>query len=233
MISGFLWNQYFRARNCVRLHRNRTRKVRRLELGPGDQPLQGFESLNISWTGREDYVLDASKPLPFCDGEYDLIYASHILEHIPWYQTNSVIQEWIRILAPGGTIEIWVPDGLKICRALVDFEEQGNNYIEKDGWYRLNPTKDPAIWAAGRLFTYGDGLGSTDHPNWHRALFTPRLLHLVLTRAGLTDVRRLQSSDVRGHDHGWINLGMAGDKPSAVKTTGSGVTVARENAPAI
>jgi hypothetical protein len=33
-----------------------------------------------------------------------------------------------------------------------------------------------------------------------------------LKRAGCRNVERLQHSQVRGHDHGWINLGIAGIK---------------------
>ena len=62
-----------------------------------------------------DYVYDAGKPLPFEDNTFDLVYASHVLEHIPWYKVEEVVKEWVRILKPGGVLEVWVPDGLKIC----------------------------------------------------------------------------------------------------------------------
>jgi hypothetical protein len=105
-----------------------------------------------------------------------------------------------------------VPDGLKICKALVDYEVEGNNYIHEDGWYRYNPEKDPCKWASGRIYTYGDGTGNPCHPNWHRSLFTPRYLKTLFETAGLHGVRVLNKTEVRGDDHRWINLGMTGIK---------------------
>ena len=129
-----------------------------------------------------------------------------------WYQVEQVLAEWVRILKPGGKLEIWVPDGLKICRALVDYELHNKNYIHKDGWYKYNPNKEVCRWAAGRLYTYGDGTGNPKSENWHRAIFTPRYLRLISERAGLRDVCQMEHSEIRGHDHGWINLGIKGIK---------------------
>lgn len=195
-----------------RLGANQRLATRRLEIGPGDHRIPGFETLNIVDGPEVDYVCDAAEPLRFVDGTFDLIYCSHILEHIPWYKTEKVLRDWTRVLKPGGTLEVWVPDGLKICQAFVDAEARGENYIDEDGWYYLNPSRDPCVWASGRIFTYGDGTGKTCHPNWHRAIFSPRYLGDLLRRAGLHSVREMNRSEVRGYDHAWINLGMCGTK---------------------
>ena len=157
--------------------------------------------------------LDAAGPLPFPSNTFELIYASHVLEHVPWTHTQQTLPEWVRILQPGGRLEVWVPDGLKISKAFVDAELHGNQDYRDDGWFRFNESQDPCTWAAGRLFTYGDGQGNANHPNWHRALFSPRKLTELFTEAGLIDVRELDRAEVRGADHGWINLGMTGVKP--------------------
>lgn len=188
----------------------RSRTDRKLEIGPGPQRIEGFESLNIVGGRNVDYVCNASKRLPFRTGTFQIVYASHVLEHIPWYQTERVLTEWVRVLAPGGRLEIWVPDGLKICQAFVDAERHASTDFHNDGWYRFNDEKDPCQWASGRVFSYGDGLGTVGHPNWHLAVFSYRYLDQALKRAGCRDVRPLSQSDIRGHDHGWINLGIAG-----------------------
>ena len=190
----------------------RSRTQRKLEIGPGPQRIEGFESLNIVGGRNVDYVWNASKRLPFKDGTFQTIYASHVLEHIPWYQTERVLAEWVRVLAPQGQLEIWVPDGLKICKAFVDAEHSASTDFHNDGWYRFNDEKDPCQWASGRVFSYGDGLGTVGHPNWHLAVFSFRYLAQALKKAGCRDVRSLSQSEVRGHDHGWINLGIAGLK---------------------
>lgn len=190
------------------LARNGGKKERRLEIGPGRSRLPGFETLDIAGGRQVDYILDASRPLPFPSGTFREIHSSHALEHLPWFRTEGILREWVRILEPGGTMSIWVPDALKICRTVVQAEE-GDLHEPPDGWRRLNPDGSPYLWAAGRLF-YG---ANPAYPSWHRALFTPRFLKLAMERAGLTRVRELGREDVRGDDHGWINLGVEGVKP--------------------
>jgi predicted SAM-dependent methyltransferase len=202
-----------RCRTAVALRSNRLKSERRLEIGPGVKRLTGFETLNIWPDWHTDYLCNASGRLPFEDETFILVYASHVLEHIPWYQAEAALTEWRRILKPGGGLEVWVPDGLKICKALVEAEENGRDYTHLDGWYKFNPEKDPCVWAAGRLFTYGDGKGRLDHPNWHRAIFTARYLKALFEKVGLTQIRELTQEEVRGHDHGWISLGVVGVKP--------------------
>lgn len=186
---------------------------RYLEIGPGASRIPSFETLDVVRGPNVDYVWDAAKPLPFKSGTFDLVYASHVLEHIPWYKTEEVLRDWTLVLKHGGLLEAWVPDGLKICKTLLEAELGGGSRIDEDGWYRFNPRRDPCVWAAGRIFTYGDGTGATNHPNWHRAIFTARYLKELFERAGLVDVRELDRSEVRGYDHGWISLGVTGRKP--------------------
>ena len=185
---------------------------RALEIGPGPRRIQGFETLNVVGGRNVDFIWDADRHLPFRTGTFRLIYASHILEHIPWYRTDEVLREWVRLLQPGGRLELWVPDGLKICRAFVAAEDAGSEDFRGDQWYRFNPEEDPCLWAAGRVFSYGDGNGTKGHFNWHLALFSPRYLERALRQAGCSRVEQLDRSQVRGHDHGWINLGMVGIK---------------------
>lgn len=194
------------------IRKNRKKIVRMLEIGPGPKRLDGFETLNVIAGLEVDYVLDAAKPLPFESGSFDLIYASHVLEHIPWYQTAMVLSEWARLIKKGGTIEIFVPDGIKIAKTFVDAEEADPCLIAQDGWYRFNDGRDPCVWANGRIFSYGDGTGRKNDPNWHFCLFSERYLRFLLEESGFGNVVPLGASDVRGHDHGWINMGVRGVK---------------------
>ena len=206
-----MWTRLILTR--ANLLRNSGKKKRFLEIGPGEDRIPGFETLDITPKRNVDYVRDCAKKMPFGNCTFDIVYSSHVLEHIPWYQVEEVLREWVRILKPGGYMEIWVPDGIKICKAFVDAELFGNDYIHLDGWYKFNPEKDPCLWAAGRIYTYGDGRGNPKSPNWHRSLFSPRYLKLLLARAGLQNIADLCKEEVRGNDHGWINLGARGTKP--------------------
>lgn len=192
---------------------NQKKKERKLEIGPGNTRIAGFETVNVVWGSNVDYIADASKKLPFKDNTFDIVYASHILEHIPWYQLEKTLTEWFRIVKPGGSIEIWIPDGLLIAKTFVEYEETGVDNIINDGWYKFNEEKDPCIWANGRIFSYGDGTGIKSNPNWHLSIFSPRYLEKILSKSGFVKIERLKKENVRGYDHGWINLGMRGYKP--------------------
>jgi SAM-dependent methyltransferase len=196
----------------LNLLRNARRTERKLEIGPGSARLPGFETLNIVGSPNVDYVCDATRQLPFKDGTFRTIYASHVLEHAPWYLTEEVLKEWVRILSVDGCLEIWVPDGLKIARAFVEAETMDSKEYRKDDWWRFNEIRDPCRWVNGRLFSYGDGTGRRGHYNWHLATFSYRYLELLLGRAGLSGIEQLERSLVRGYDHGWINLGIRGWK---------------------
>jgi len=197
---------------------------RKLEIGPGKNRPEGFETLDIAAKGGIDYIADAGFGLPFKNETYDVIYASHILEHIPWYKTEDSLREWARVLKRGGSLEIWVPDGYKIWQMFFETMLDGRNEISKDSFQRFNPEKNPYLWLNGRLFTYGDGTGKADRadlesPNWHRAIFTYGYLEQLLTKVGLAGVRQMDRTEVRGFDHGYINLGIKGVKPRVKNTT--------------
>jgi SAM-dependent methyltransferase len=193
--------------------RNSRKATRQLEIGPGWQSIAGFETLGVVAKPALDYLLDAGRPLPFRAGTFDLIYASHVIEHIPWYQVQPVLTEWVRTLKSGGILELWTPNGLAISDAFVRAENGLSNDIERDGWYKFNDEKDPCVWANGRVFSYGEGDGNKTSPNWHMSLFSPRYLNVLMSRAGLVHIEPLGSGEIRGYDHGWINLGMRGKKP--------------------
>jgi SAM-dependent methyltransferase len=192
------------------MRRNRRHAVRRLEIGPGPQRIAGFETLNITGGRQVDYIADATRGLPFADGSFDIIYASHVLEHVAWFRSVAVLRLWRDKLKPGGRLEVWVPDALKIAEAFVDAERRGSQAHAQDGWWRFNDGHDPCLWFSGRVFSYGDGSGTPGHFNWHLAAFSERRLIEAMREAGLRDVARLPASEVRGYDHGWINLGVCG-----------------------
>ena len=174
--------------------------MRKLEIGHSRID-DTWETLSINSGSHVDYTCKwGSEPLPFPANTFDLVYASHVLEHIPWTHTVDALAEILRILAPRGRFEVWVPNAKKILQAWQD------NAPERDGWFRFNPERDVDIWLNGRIFTYGP-----EEDNFHRALFTPRLLDKQLRKAGFVDILPLHKP--RAEDHGFINLGRSAIKP--------------------
>lgn len=90
----------------------------RLHIGAGDNHLAGW--LNTELTPRGDQIfLDATKPFPFSDASFDLIYTEHMIEHIPHESGQRMVRECFRVLRPGGTIRVVTPD-MAFLRSLLD-----------------------------------------------------------------------------------------------------------------
>ncbi len=182
-----------------------------LEIGPGEspaaQPDDGYawsilEHPGVSASAKNHglplYLGEWGGPhkLPFNDGQFDLVYAAHVLEHVPWMHTGKALAEAYRILKPGGVIEIWVPN----FGYLVECHMIGRC---GDDWRHENPNDDPMVWLNGRLFTYGP------EPNFHKACFTSLSLIKHALSAGFRFARRIDTEETeRGHKHGAISLGM-------------------------
>jgi SAM-dependent methyltransferase len=171
-----------------------------LEIGPGSHPVSpAWDQLDAQ--PRPGLTIAArwgDQKLPVADSTYDLVYASHVLEHVAWFNTVTALREACRILKPGGAVEVWVPDFSRIV----------DSYRASrcgDAWRKHNPRGDPWCWLNGRLFAYGP------EPNWHRAAFDCQSLWDRLVEAGFVDLEPLQTP--RGYDHGAINLGVRARKP--------------------
>ena len=171
--------------------------MRRLEIGPGIHPLEGnWERLDIK-EGHDHVAAWGEEPLPFDDNTFNEVYASHVLEHIPWYHTKYAVREVHRILVPGGTFEVWVPNIEYIIKCYM-------RGVCGDNWRRENVESDPMLWFNGRVYAYGA------EENWHKAAFNDHSL-FNLMRGFFSNVRLLGSRE-RGISHGPIDLGAIGEK---------------------
>ena len=189
---------------------------RRLNIGGGAIVLRGFEVLNLgdgkrTRGGAPDHVADCRK-LPFPDNTFAVVHASHIIEHVQWYQVYGTIREWFRVVAPGGCLEVWAPDGYKIAKAIVEHEETGRSIVPKKdlAWKHDLTGGDVTQWCSARLMSY-PAQGDYD-TNLHRAVLTPKLLMRCMEAAGACNIRRLEDNERRDHNHGWINMGVVGCK---------------------
>jgi len=74
--------------------------------------------------------------LDYPDACFDLLFSSHMLEHIPHFKIDSVLHEFNRVLKPGGGVRLLCPDLEVIARA----------YVQKDVTLRENLlAEDPTI----------------------------------------------------------------------------------------
>ena len=53
---------------------------------------------------------DVNRGLPFADATADFVYSSHVLEHFYQSDAERLVSEMFRILKPGGTVRVCIPD---------------------------------------------------------------------------------------------------------------------------
>lgn len=83
---------------------------RKLHIG-GQHTAPGWEVLDIYAREGVDHVGNANDLSRFEDGTFGEIYASHVLEHFDYKdELTATLREWHRVLRPGGTLRLSVPD---------------------------------------------------------------------------------------------------------------------------
>lgn len=83
---------------------------RKLHIG-GNEQNADWEILDVNAGPVVDHVGDAIDLSRFPDGTFAEVYASHVLEHFDYHKgLMAALQEWHRVLAPGGVLRLSVPD---------------------------------------------------------------------------------------------------------------------------
>jgi predicted SAM-dependent methyltransferase len=152
----------------------------RLNIGAGETSIPGFLPIDAA-LGHDALCL------PFPDGSVDEVYSSHCLEHIHHSKTLDALQEWVRVLKPGGTIRIAVPH---IEKVLAKHREDPESY----DWKFLS------AWLYG---TY-------DHPlDRHQAQFTPESISTMLRGLGIENIGEFEGEyeDQAKYNEFTLNIG--------------------------
>jgi predicted SAM-dependent methyltransferase len=137
----------------------------RLHLGCGHIDYPGFVNVDARPRKHVHHVQRIDRLANFADDSVSLIYASHCLEHVPHVDLLRVLREWRRILKPGGTLRLSVPD----------FDHLVDLYLDSQRDMRsiLLPL-----------------MGGQDYAfNFHYSMFNAVELSRVLTEAGFIEPR--------------------------------------------
>jgi hypothetical protein len=153
----------------------------RLNLGSGDRHLDGY--VNLDHKGGDEVY-----PLHSGTGSVDEVRASHILEHFSHTQIGRVLDEWVRVLKPGGVLKVAVPDFELIARAYL-----AGKQIPIQG------------------YVMGGHVDADDH---HGALFDREALTDALSAAGLVGISDW-TSEAKDCAALAVSLNLQGYKPPA------------------
>lgn len=87
----------------------------KLQIGPGKVYFPGWENVDIFSNHYAD-AYGTALNLPYSTNQFDLIYASHVLEHINRNMILTTLYHWKSLLKPGGVLRLAVPDFDAVCK---------------------------------------------------------------------------------------------------------------------
>ncbi len=166
------------ARRGPRIPADVLKTGRLLNLGCGRIKIPGFVNVDGLAERAPDVVSPADRLAFAKDGEFDLVRASHLIEHFEAKDLPRVLGEWRRVLKPGGYLVVCCPDYTRMSwRAVLQpsaFDEQSPRGREHF-----------ADWVSG-FFALDLPLEFR-----HKTLFTERGLRNTLERNGFSVITRL------------------------------------------
>jgi len=91
-----------------------------VNLGCGSHYHPDWINIDIAPLGPGVIAHDLSRGVPLGDNTSDAVYHSHVLEHIRRPEAIGFMRECFRVLKPGGTIRVAVPDLERIARTYIE-----------------------------------------------------------------------------------------------------------------
>jgi predicted SAM-dependent methyltransferase len=95
----------------------------KVNIGCGNRYLQGWDNLDFRPVEPQVQRWDLRKLLPYADGVVDLVYSSHLLEHLSPEQAEALLKDSLRVLKPGGIVRVVVPDLEALARRYLEAVE--------------------------------------------------------------------------------------------------------------
>lgn len=147
-------------------------------------------------TGTSPLVLGTAEKMELADSSVDIIFSSHMVEHIPQCRLPLVFAEFWRVLKPGGLVRLLTPDLKKLASAYVNDDDRfweealaedenirtdlgrGGSFLN----FVISPGQDTALFDR-TLNTFITGIA-------HQACYDFQMLRILLENAGFDEIEQ-------------------------------------------
>jgi predicted SAM-dependent methyltransferase len=174
----------FSPRYRARIRRLRAQNGISLNLGSGGKGLPGWINIDARWSADCYVACDIRRRLPLRDGQVMRLFAEHVVEHLDFRGDIPVVfGEFYRVLEPGGTVRIIVPDAGRFAEAYANLSREAA--FQALGWDLDNLPRDihTPMHVLNHIFHQsGEHLFGWDFDT----------MRLLLNQAGFTHVSRQQ-----------------------------------------
>jgi predicted SAM-dependent methyltransferase len=158
----------------------------KLNIGCGPNLKIGWLNIDL-FNPRADLALDMREPVLFRDNTATIIYSEHFFEHIDYPEpAKRFLKECYRILQPGGTFSVGVPDTQWPFEAYVTPDSAALTPDGRDYFVYWKQTYRPA-WCETRMESINYHFRQDGE---HRFAYDYETLHHVLVEAGFQNIRR-------------------------------------------
>jgi predicted SAM-dependent methyltransferase len=176
----------------------------------------------VSYDNSDVIYMNLNKKWPYKSDSVDIVYASHLFEHLTLVSAELFLNESYRCLKPGGIIRIVVPDLYKICKRYISEYEQTD---------KADPTEF-IMWAINmhREGQYGMKSGWIKkfvlewqgYPHQHKFMYDEKSLTKKFEEKGFREIRSLsygvsdyiaEIADVEGTSESYLSVYLEARKP--------------------
>jgi SAM-dependent methyltransferase len=91
-----------------------------LNIGCGTRFHPAWSNIDLAPCDRSVRACDLRQGLPFPDRSFDVVYHSHVLEHLPRAAAIPFLSDVARVLRPQGMLRVVVPDLERIARLYLE-----------------------------------------------------------------------------------------------------------------
>jgi SAM-dependent methyltransferase len=135
--------------------------------------------LDIDPAVRPDILCSITDMSPVASASADAVWSSHNLEHVHRHEVPLALQEFIRVLKPGGLLLLTLPDLQQVAELVVADHLEDDAYLSPSG----------PVTPLDMIFGHTPSLAQGYPFMAHKTGFTRRSLQELLAETGFVEVR--------------------------------------------